>query len=113
MDTEPLGNLTDQSARVGTWLLSVATEPRTEEYKWTRGNTSNTGKKLECLLVPGDSTEYCLGLFRKRGKEPGATKEFTAAVANFTKGSIWKASKITLAKAEPTYLGRPHPQSGH
>lgn len=68
MDTEPLGNLTEQSARVGKWLLSVATAPRTEEYKWTKGTTSYTGKKFECLLVSEDSTEYCLGVFRKRGK---------------------------------------------
>ena len=88
MVTEPLGNLTEQSARVGVWLLSVATAPRMEEYRWTKGNTTNTGKKFECLLVSEDSTEYCLGLFRKRGKEPGATQEFTAAVAKFTKGSI-------------------------
>ena len=108
MDTEPLGNLTDQSARVGSWLLSVATVPRTEDYKWTKGNTNNTGKKLEFLLVSEDSAEYCLGVFRKRGKEPGATKEFTAAVTKFTKGSVWKASKITLAKTEPKYLGCSH-----
>ena len=80
MDTEPLGNLTEQSARVGAWLLSVVTAPRTEEYQWSRGNTTSSGKKFECLLVSEDSTEYCLGLFRKRGKEPGATKEFTAAL---------------------------------
>ena len=41
---EPLGNLTEQSARVGVWLLRVATAPRIEEYRWTKGNTTNTGK---------------------------------------------------------------------
>ena len=55
-----------------------------------------------------DSTEYCLGLFRRKGKEPGATKEFTAAAAKFTKGSIWKASKITLANTDRKYLGCSH-----
>ena len=85
MHTEPLGNLTEQSARVGTWLLSVATAPRSEEYKWAKANGDGTGKKLECLLVSEDSTEYCLGLFRKRGKEPGATKDLTAAMAKFRK----------------------------
>ena len=57
-----------------------------EEYRWTKGNTTSTGKKFECLLVPEDSTEYCLGLFRRKGKEPDTTKEFTAAAAKFTKG---------------------------
>ena len=101
MVTEPLGNLTEQSARVGVWLLLVATEPRMEEYKWTKGNTTNDGKKFECLLVSEDSTQYCLGLFRRKGKEPGATREFNAAAAKFTKGSIWKASKTTLANTDP------------
>ena len=105
---EPLANLTEQSARVGTWLLSVATAPRSEEYKWTKGTASGTGKKFECLLVSEDSSEYCLGLFRKRGKEPAATKEFTAAVAKFTKGSTWKVNKISLAKTEPKFLGCSH-----
>ena len=108
MVTEPLGNLTEQSARVGAWLLSVVTAPRTDEYQWSRGNTTGSGKKFECLLVSEDSTEYCLGLFRRKGKEPGATKEFTAAAAKFTKGSIWKASRITLANTDPKYLGCSH-----
>ena len=105
MTTEPLGNLTDQSARVGPCLLSVATVPRTEEYKWNKGNVSITGNKFEFLLVSQDSTEYCSGVFRKRGKEPGATKEFTTAMAKFVQGSMWKVSNITLAKVDPKYLG--------
>ena len=90
MATEPLQNLTEQSARVGTWLLSVATNPRPEEYTWGKG----TGKKFECLLVSEDSTEYCLGLFKRKGKEPAATRDFNAAAARFKKGSVWKVNKI-------------------
>ena len=73
MHPEPLEDLSEQSARVGSWLLSVATAPRSEEYKWTKGTASGTGKKFECLLVSEDSTQYCLGWFRRRGNEPGAT----------------------------------------
>ena len=108
MQTEPLENLTEQSAGVGTWLLSVATVPRSEEYKWSKGNVSGTSKKFECLLVSEDSSLYCMGLFRKRGRDPGATNEFNAAVNKFNKGTTWKVNKITLAKQEPKYLGCSH-----
>ena len=105
MQVAPLASLTQQSARVGTWLLSVATAPRSEENKWGKANASGTGKKFECLLVSEDSTESCLGVFRKRGKEPAATKEFIAALAKSKKGSTWKVNTITLAKTEPKFLG--------
>ena len=104
MQVEPLPNLTEQSARVGMWQLSVATAPRSEEYKWTKGNANGTGKKFECVLVSEDSTQYCLGLFRKRGQEHGATTAFNAAAAKFKKGSTWKVNKITLANTEPKFL---------
>ena len=107
MATEPLGNLTDQSARVGTWLLSVATVPRTEEYKWTRGNITNTGKTFECLLVSEDSTEYGMGVFRNRCKEPSATKDIIAGLAKLIQSNTWKVSNITLAKPAAKYLWRP------
>ena len=84
MATEPLQNLTEQSAGVGAWLLSVASEPRPIEYTWTKAQGQvGTGKKFECLLVAADSTEYCLGLYKRKGKEPVATREFMAAVARF------------------------------
>ena len=81
---------------------------RHRRYQWTKNSTTNTGKKFECLLVSEDSTQYCLGLFKRKGKEPGATQNFNAAVAKFTKGSIWKVSKITLANTDRKYLGCSH-----
>ena len=104
MHSEPLEDLSEQSARVGSWVPSVATAPRSEEYKWTKGTACGAGKKFECLLVSQDSTQYCVGLYRKKGKAPAATKEFTAASSRFKKGTIWKVNKITLAKTEPTFL---------
>ncbi len=115
MATEPLENLTEQSARVGTWLLSVATTPRPEEYtyskgagKGSKGGGKATGKKFECLLVSEDSSEYCLGLFQRRGKEPAATNEFDAALRRFTKGSVWNVNRISLVKKNTKYLGCSH-----
>ena len=105
MATEPLQNLTEQSAGVGTWLLSIANVPRPVEYTWTKGSSKGTGKKLECLLVSEDSTQYCLGRYTRKGKEPEASTNWRAAVDKFKKGSIWKVTKISLAKTNMQYLG--------
>ena len=108
METEPLQNLTEQSAGVGTWLLSVANVPRPVEYTWSSGGKRGTGKKLECLLVSEDSTQYCLGRFTRRGKEPQATQYFNAAAEKFKQGSIWKVNKISLVKTNKQYIGCSH-----
>ena len=105
MATEPLQNLTEQSAGVGTWLLSVVNVPQPKEYTWTKGSSQGTGKKLECLLVSEDSTQYCLGRYTRKGPEPQATQNFKAAAEKFKKGSIWKATKISLAKTNTKYIG--------
>ena len=83
MAMEPLPNLSEQSARIGEWLLSAATDPRAEDYTYTKGTGKGNGKKFECLLVSGDSNAYCLGQFRRKGKEPVATNEFKAAMEKF------------------------------
>ena len=108
MATEPLQNLTEQSARIGSWLLLVATKPRAQDYTWTRGSTTSSGRKIEVLLVSQDSTQYCLGQFTRKGKEPAATKAFNEATDRFKKGSVWRVNKISLAKKDPKYLGCSH-----
>jgi len=107
---EPLPNLSEQSARIGTWLLSVATHPRVEEYTYGKGTGKGKGKgkKFECLLVSDDSDAYCLAQFRKKGKEPAATNEFQATMDQFKRNSVWKVSKISLAKSNAKYLGCSH-----
>ena len=107
---EPLPNLSEQSARIGTWLLSVATHPRVEEYTYGKGTGKGKGKgkKFECLLVSDDSDAYCLGQFRKKGKEPAATNEFQATMEQFKRNSVWKVTKISLAKSNAKYLGCSH-----
>ena len=95
MATEPLQNLTEQSARIGSWLLLVATKPRPQDYTWTCGSTTSSGRKIEVLLVSQDSTQYCLGQFTRKGKEPAATKAFNEATDKFKKGSVWRVNKIS------------------
>ena len=76
MATEPLQNLTEQSAGVGVWLLSVASGPRPVEYTWTKASQTGTDKKFGCLLVSDESTQHCIGVYKRKGKEPDATKNF-------------------------------------
>ena len=106
MATEPLQHLTDQSAGVGTWILKVAMEPQelADPFK-NRKNECAEGRKLECVLVSEDSTQYCQGLYKRSGKEPKATQDFESAKRKFQKGTIWKVSKVSLAKQRQKYLG--------
>ena len=60
MAHEDLLNLSEQSARIGTWVLAVATEPRQEDYQYAKGQGKGSGKKFECLLVSSDSDAYCV-----------------------------------------------------
>ena len=93
MAMEPLPNLSEQSARIGMWLLAVGSDPRVEEYTYTKGTGKGKGKKFEVLLVSDDSDAYCLGQFRKKGKEHAATNEFKAATEKFKRSSVWKVSQ--------------------
>ena len=110
MAAEPLQNLTEQSARVGMWVLSVASDPLKEVYSFSKGNGKGKGNgmKFECLLVSDNSDEYCLGQFRRKGKEPAATREFDEAIKKINKGTVWKVNKISLAKKDKKYLGCSH-----
>ena len=65
MASEPLQNLTEQSARVGTWLLSVATDPRPEEYTWNEGTGKGHGKKLGAEIKESIAIQYRSGNVRK------------------------------------------------
>ena len=83
-------------------FVTSATKPRAQDYTWTRESTTSSGKKLEVLLVSQDSTQYCLGQFTRKGKEPAATKAFNEATDRFKNGSVWRVDKISLAKKDPT-----------
>ena len=70
------------------WLLAVASDPRVEEYTYTKGTGKGKGKKFEVLLVSDDSDAYCLGQFRKKGKDPIAENEFKATMEKFKRNSV-------------------------
>ena len=84
-------------------MLKVAMEPCDLTHTWTKNNKTNSGRKLEFVLVSEDSTKYCQGLYMRRGKEPKATEDIEAAKRKFLKGTIWKVSKVSLAKQHPKY----------
>ena len=105
MATEPLSQLSPRSAGVGAWMLIVASNPRKIEYQWNKNGKSGTGHKLEVVLMSEDSTQYCEGVFKKKGKEPAATKDLDAAKNKFKKDTNWKLSKASLTNESPTYVG--------
>ena len=105
MATEPLRALTEQSAGVGAWMVRVATEPEQSEYTWQKQGRSGKGCKFECLLVSEDSEEYCMGTFKRLGKEPKATQDFKEAKEKFKKMTTWKMCKVALTRQNPKYLG--------
>ena len=107
MTTEPLQNLTEQSAKIGAWLLVVAYDSQKTTYSWTKGSKSGTGERLDWVLVSPDCSAYCGGTFRKKGSEPQATQKFKEMEAKFKKGTIWKVTNVTLAKQNPKYVGAP------
>ena len=51
---EPLPNLSEQSARIGTWLLSVATPPRVEEYTYGKGSGKGKGNSRKQILAQSE-----------------------------------------------------------
>ena len=104
-DTEPLHDLTEQSAGVGTWILTVVNDAVESEYNWRKGTYSGTGRKLEYVLVSADVTQYCEGVYKRSGKEPKATENFDRAKSRFKRGTLWKVSKVCLAKQNSKYLG--------
>ena len=56
-------------------------------------------------MVSEDSTQYCQAVLKRHGKEPTASQEFEAAKKKFLKGTIWKVSKVALAKQSQKHLG--------
>jgi len=106
MTSQPLPELTAQSAGVGMWTLLIADEPQTIDYTWkTRQGESREGKRMDVVLVSEDCTHYCQGVYKKIGAEPKATATFHDAVKKYKKGTIWNVSKISLTKDNPKYLG--------
>ena len=110
MATEPLQNLTEQSARVGAWVLSVASNPRTEVYSFDKGTGKGNGMKFECLLVSDNSEEYCLGQFRRKGKEPRRHEGVQRSGRTIQKGYCVEGEQ-TISRKEGQYISRLFTQS--
>ena len=92
---QPLCELTLQSAAIGCWLLKVVETPRQWEYTYTWNGKQCEAKRFEVTLVSQESHAYCVGAFRRKGKDD---KAFIAAMNRFEKNTVWTASKVALAK---------------
>ena len=92
---QPLSELTLQSAAIGTGLFKMVETPRQWGYTYTWNGKQCEAKRFEVTLVPRESHAYCVGAFRRKGKDD---KAFIAAMNRFEKNTVWTASKVALAK---------------
>ena len=63
------------------------------------------GTRLECTLLSTDPGSYCRGV--ARGSGPTEEMQLKKVVDMLKEGSIWKFSKITLAKEKVVYVSAP------
>ena len=101
---QPLSELTLQSAAIGCWLFKVVETPRQWEYGYAWQGKQCEGKRFEVTLVSQEGHAYCVGAFRRKGKDE---KSFIAAVKRFAKNTVWTASKVALAKEKACYISSP------
>ena len=64
-----------------------------------------TGKVFSCYFVGTDSSHYCLGKYKRRGKEPQASQEFLAAKKKFQDQTMWVVSHVSLTNDKSLYVG--------
>ena len=58
-------------------------------------------------LVSADSDQDCLGVLRKKGKDPKASQDLKSLKAKFATGTIWHMKKIALLSEKPLYISAP------
>ena len=104
---QTLRELTLQSAGIGSWLLKVSDTPRVWEYEYTWNGKKCTGKRFEVVLVSQDADAYCIGASRRKGATQKGIHEFAQAIDRFARGTIWEASKVTLAKGKACFISSP------
>ena len=106
-EMQSLAEMTTQSAKIGRWLLRLWTPPDEEDYQYTMRGKTIQGKVLRCCFVSTDSTHYCIGKYKRKGKEPQASEEFRAIKNKFQNATMWRLSRVSLLNEKPIYLGSP------
>ena len=100
-----LAELQPESCGIGEWTLRVHGEPRVLQYEYQQAGNIRSGAKLECTLISTDPPMSCPGMARRGG--PKGKAQFQRAAEAFKSGTIWKSSKITVAKEKPIYVSAP------
>ena len=59
------------------------------------------------VFVSQDADAYCIGAFRRKGATQKGIHEFEQAIDRFARGTIWEASKVTLAKEKACFISSP------
>ena len=102
---QSLPELTTQSAKIGRWMLRVCTPPEEQDFQYMLKSKQVTGKVFTCYFVSTDSSHYCLGKYKRRGKEPQASQEFLAAKEKFQDQTMWVVSHVSLTNEKSLYVG--------
>ena len=106
-EMQSLAEMTTQSAKIGRWILRVCTPPEEQDFQYMVKGKDVKGKVFTCCFVSGDSSQYCIGKYYRRGKEPQASEQFLAAKTKFQDQTTWKVSQVSLTNDKPLYLGSP------
>ena len=88
-----LRELNKRSAQFGTWTV-VVKEPFTEEYPYGKSNTTEKGKKFECILMSLDMpSEYCIGSIKlSKRNQP----KFNTIVNKLKANHAFTMSKVAI-----------------
>ena len=84
--------------------MKVTEKPREWEYTYTWNGKQYDAKRFEVTLVSQESHAYCVGTFKRKGKDD---KAFFAAMNRFEKNTVWSASKLALSKEKACYISSP------
>ena len=107
LQSTSLQELAGGSSAFGEWILKIDDVSMDHEYSYQWQGNQRTGKYCTVRLVSEEPSLYCTGKLQRRGKEPEATRNYKASKEKFMVGTVWKFSKVALAKEQKLYIGSP------
>ena len=99
-----LRELSKKTAGIGSWVFRVARSDIIE-YNFQRDGQGKQACKLRVVLNSLDEGKYAVGLLRP---QRGSREELeTALSSKWTKGSVWRFSKVAFHNEKPHFVHTP------
>ena len=95
-----LFELNDKSGTIASWTVKVH-GVTWEDYDYVWQGTPKKGAKVVCNLLSSRSDEYCAGTIRMQKNDK---EELQRQKQKFADGTVWKLSKVTLAKEKREWI---------